>query len=38
MAYPGKREGLAQKVDTAAQEAEKTVKTVFPTRVGMNRL
>ena len=23
MAYPGKREGLAQKVDTAAQEAER---------------
>jgi len=38
MAYPGKREGLAQKVDTAAQEAERLGLTTATLILRMARL
>jgi hypothetical protein len=38
MAYPGKREGLAQKVDTAAQEAERLGLTPATLILRMARL
>ena len=38
MAYPGKREGLAQKVDTAAQEAERHGLTTATLILRMARL
>jgi len=38
MAYPGKREGLAQKVDTAAQEAERLGLTTATMILRMARL
>jgi len=38
MAYPGKREGLAQKVDTAAQEAERLDLTTATMILRMARL
>ncbi len=38
MAYPGKREGLAKKVDTAAQEAERLGLTTATLILRMTRL
>ena len=38
MAYPGKREGLVQKVDTAAQEAERLGLTTATLILRMARL
>ena len=38
MTYPGKREGLAQKVDTAAQEAERLGLTTATLILRMARL
>ena len=38
MAYPGKREGLAQKIDTAAQEAERLGLTTATLILRMARL
>lgn len=38
MAYPGKREGLAQKVDTAAREAESLGLTTATLILRMARL
>ena len=38
MAYPGKRQGLAQKVDTAAQEAERLGLTTATLILRMARL
>ena len=38
MAYPGKREGLAQKVDIAAQEAERLGLTTATLILRMARL
>ena len=38
MAYPGKREDLAQKVDTAAQEAERLGLTTATLILRMARL
>lgn len=38
MAYPGKREGLAQKVDTAVQEAERLGLTTATLILRMARL
>ena len=38
MAYPGKREGLAQKVDTAAQAAERLGLTTATLILRMARL
>jgi hypothetical protein len=38
MAYPGKRGGLAQKVDTAAQEAERLGLTTATLILRMARL
>jgi len=38
MAYPGKREGLAQKVDTVAQEAERLGLTTATLILRMARL
>jgi hypothetical protein len=38
MAYPAKREGLAQKVDTAAQEAERLGLTTATLILRMARL
>ncbi len=38
MTYPGKRQGLAQKVDTAAQEAERLGLTTATMILRMARL